>query len=31
VDPGLAVGPLLSELTGGSALWTARGEEWLDS
>jgi uncharacterized YigZ family protein len=31
VDPGLAVGPLLAELTGGSAPWTARGEEWVDS
>jgi uncharacterized YigZ family protein len=31
VDPERPVGPLLAELTGGSADWTVRGEEWLDA
>jgi uncharacterized YigZ family protein len=30
VDPGLDVGPLLAELTGGPAAWSVRGEEWVD-
>ncbi|HET6563577.1 MAG TPA: YigZ family protein [Marmoricola sp.] len=30
VDPGVAVGPLLAELTAGTATWSVRGEEWVD-
>jgi uncharacterized YigZ family protein len=30
VDPSLAVGPLLAELTGGPADWRPAGEEWVD-
>jgi uncharacterized YigZ family protein len=31
VDPALAVGPLLAELTGGPTDWQPAGEEWVDS
>ena len=30
VEPTLAVGPLLAELTGGTAAWSLLGEEWVD-